>query len=65
VFVPIFVGRPLGTPVEWERLAALGPEHRDALDALEEGLVRDATDDGQWNAEAWARVDQCLTTLGL
>jgi hypothetical protein len=65
IFVPLFVGRPLGTPVEWERLAALRPEHRERLDALEVSLMADATDDDAWNAEAWTRLDTYLSTLGL
>jgi hypothetical protein len=63
VFVPLFVGRPLGKPLEWERFAALRPDHRDALDALEVGLLADAVDDDAWNAEAWRRVDERLGTL--
>jgi hypothetical protein len=65
VFVPLFVGRPLGTPVEWERFAALTPEHRDRLDALEESLLADATDDDAWNTEAWLRVEECLDSVGV
>jgi secernin len=64
VFVPIFVGRPLGKPVEWERFAALQPQHRERLDALESALLADAVDDDEWNAEAWRRVEECLGTLG-
>jgi hypothetical protein len=63
VYVPLFVGRPLGDPVDWERFAALRPEHRGALDELEAGLVADVRDDDGWNAEAWARVDRCLSSL--
>jgi hypothetical protein len=65
VFVPLFVGRPLGSPVEWERFAALRPEHRDALDELEAGLLADAIDDYGWNPEAWTRVEKTLASLGL
>jgi hypothetical protein len=65
VFVPLFVGRPLGKPVEWERFAALRPEHRGALDALERQLLADAVDDDDWNAEAWRRVEERLGTLGM
>lgn len=64
VFVPLFVGRPLGTPLEWERFAALKPEHRAVLDALESELLADAADDDDWNAEAWRRVEKCLGSLG-
>jgi hypothetical protein len=64
VFVPLFVGRPLGTPVEWERFCGLGPQHRPVLDELEAALLADATDDDEWNVEAWRRVDECLGTLG-
>ena len=63
VFVPLFVGRPLGKPLEWERFAALRPEHRGALDELEVGLLADAVDDDSWNAEAWRRVDETLGIL--
>ena len=63
VFVPLFVGRPLGKPVEWERFAALRPEHRVQLDALEVALLDDATDDDDWNGEAWRRVEECLGSL--
>lgn len=65
VFVPLFVGRPLGTPVAWERFASLRTEHRAALDELEAALVEDAVDDDGWNAEAWRRVEACLDTLGV
>jgi len=64
VFVPLFVGRPLGTPVEWERFAGLGPDHRGVLDELECSLLADARDDDDWNAEAWRRVEECLGSLG-
>jgi hypothetical protein len=64
VFVPVFVGRPLGAPVEWERFATLRPEHRDSLDELERSLLADARDDDEWNAEAWHRVEECLGSLG-
>ena len=63
VFVPLFVGRPLGKPVEWERFAALRPEHRGRLDALEVDLLADAVDDDDWNPEAWRRVEECLGSL--
>jgi hypothetical protein len=65
VYVPLFVGRPLGAPVDWERFAVLGPEHRGALDELEAALLADAVDDDEWNAEAWRRVDACLSSLGV
>ncbi|HZB71328.1 MAG TPA: hypothetical protein VE395_04285 [Acidimicrobiales bacterium] len=64
VYVPLFVGRPLGAPVAWERLASLGPEHRAALDGLEAGLAADAADDDGWGPEAWRRVDATLRDLG-
>jgi hypothetical protein len=64
VYVPLFVGRPVGEPVAWERLAGLGPEHRAALDELEAGLARDATDDDAWAPEAWRRVDGALQSFG-
>ena len=64
VYVPLFVGRPLGEPVTWERLAGLGPEHRGAVDALEADLTADAADDDAWGPEAWRRVDAALRELG-
>jgi hypothetical protein len=64
VYVPVFVGRALGEPVAWERLAGLGPEHRAALDALEASLAADAADDDAWGPEAWRRVDATLRSLG-
>jgi hypothetical protein len=65
VFVPLFVGRALGESVAWERFAALGPEHRGALEVLERGLLDDASDDDGWAPEAWARIDRSLSGLGV
>jgi hypothetical protein len=62
--VPLFVGRDLGEPVAWERLARLGPEHRSALDELEASLAAGAVDDDAWGPEAWRRVDATLVELG-
>jgi len=59
------VGRALGRPVDWERLAALGPHHRGDIEQLETALAADVCDDDDWNAEAWARVEKCLASLGL
>jgi hypothetical protein len=64
IFVPVVVGQPLGPVPAWERFAALGPEHRDALDALEAELARDVTDDPAWNAHAWQRVSTLLPDTG-
>ncbi len=64
VYVPLVVGRDPGVPVAWERLAALGPEHRGALDELESGLAGDVADDDAWGPEAWRRVDATLRSLG-
>ena len=68
IYVPLFVHRPLGVPVRWERLAALGrrrPEDvRPVLDALEAELEEEARDDGEWAFEAWRRVDRALAELG-
>jgi hypothetical protein len=50
--------------VLWERLAALRPEHRPALDELEASLAADAADDDAWGPEAWRRVDATLVELG-
>jgi hypothetical protein len=65
VYVPLFVGRDLGEPVAWDRFAALRPTHRRALDELERDLIADAADDDAWAPEAWRRVDQTLTALGV
>ena len=64
VYVPLFVGCAIGAPVAWERFAGLGPEHRGALDELEEGLAADVADDDAWGPEAWRRVDATLRSLG-
>jgi dipeptidase len=67
IYVPLFVHRPLGVPVRWDRLARLdrlGPEARPALDALEASLEDDARDDDDWSFEAWRRVDRTLAELG-
>lgn len=65
VFVPLFVHRPLGMPVGWERVAALGGrgDVRPALDELERSLEADARDDEDWAFEAWRRVDRTLAAL--
>lgn len=66
VYVPLFVHRPLGLPVKWDRLGALGGrgDVRPALDELEISLEADARDDDDWAFEAWRRVDRTLATLG-
>lgn len=64
VYVPVFVGRAIGSPLPWERFAALRPPHRRALDELERDLVADASDDDAWATEAWRRVDDVLRALG-
>ena len=64
VFVPLYVGRPLGQPVAWRRFAALGPEHREVLDDLESALAADAADEDDWAPTAWSRVDRVLQSLG-
>ena len=64
VYVPLFVHHPLGVPVRWERVAALRPEDRAAIDDLEAGLEADARDDDEWSFEAWRRVDRTLQALG-
>jgi len=63
VFVPLFVGHDLGEPPAGDRFAGLGPEHREALDALEADLEAGARDDPAWNAEAWERVTRTLDAL--
>ncbi|HZN14614.1 MAG TPA: hypothetical protein VFB78_10130 [Acidimicrobiales bacterium] len=65
IYVPLFVGRDIGTPPVWERFAALRPAHRAALDDLERRLAADATDEDAWATEAWRRVDETLTALGV
>jgi hypothetical protein len=64
VYVPLVVGRPVGCPVRWERLASLDVEHRPALDALEVSLAADVSDAEGWADEAWARVDAVLRAFG-
>ena len=64
VYVPLFVHRPLGLPVRWDRLAALTADDRPALDELEAGLDADVTDDEDWAFDAWRRVDRTLAALG-
>ena len=64
VYVPLFVHRPLGVPVRWERLASLDAGDRHALDELEAGLDADVTDDEDWAFEAWRRVGRTLAELG-
>jgi hypothetical protein len=65
VFVPLFVGRDIGSPLPWDRFVKLRPAHRRALDELERDLAADAVDDDGWAAEAWRRVDEALTALGV
>lgn len=60
VYVPIHVGRDLGTPLAWERFAALPRGRREALDELETSLAADVRDDDDWADEAWRRVDQVI-----
>jgi hypothetical protein len=62
VFVPLFVGYPLGEPPAWEQFDALTPDRRPALDRLERELEADALDDPRWNVEAWQRVAQFLAS---
>jgi hypothetical protein len=64
VFVPVFVDRPLGVPVRWERLAGLDEAARPVLDELEAELERDVRDDDDWAFEAWRRVNRALQRLG-
>ena len=65
LYVPLWVGRPLGDPPAWDRFAGLGPEHRGAVDELEAGLDADASDDPAWGPEAWRRVHGLLDRLGV
>jgi secernin len=64
VFVPLYVGHPIGEPVPWERFAALRPEERPPLDELERSLLADCSDSADWPHEAWRRVDDALGGLG-
>ena len=58
LFVPLFVGRDIGTPIAWERFAALVPSHRRALGEPRGRSWRDmAGDDDGWADDAWRRVD--------
>ena len=57
IYVPLYVGRSIGQPVEWERFAALPPSCRPELDALEASLLADVRDDDEWADEAWSRVE--------
>ena len=63
VYVPLFVGRPLGEPPPWTAFAALRPEHRPVLDELEAELEADAADDDGWGPEAWRRVAAVLASV--
>ena len=65
VYVPLWVGRPLGEPPAWERFAGLADHHAAACRALEAELDADATDDDGWASEAWRRVDALLASFGL
>ncbi len=65
VYVPLYVGRDIGTPETWRRFLNLRPSHRRSLDELERDLLADASDDDEWAAEAWRRVDSVLTSLGV
>jgi secernin len=60
IFVPVFVGYPLGRPPAWEQFDALTPARRRELDRLEQELEADARAEPGWNAEAWRRVAQLL-----
>jgi secernin len=64
VYVPLFVHRPLGMPVRWERLAALTAADRPAIDELEARLDAEVRDDEDWAFEAWRMVDRTLAALG-
>jgi hypothetical protein len=60
VFVPVFVGQPLGEPPAWEDFAVFTTDDRPRLDALEVELEADAVDDPGWNTEAWRRVGAAI-----
>ena len=57
VYVPIHVGRRLGTPPDWHRFAGLDQELRAELEAW---LAEDVRDDDEWGPEAWRRVEDAL-----
>ena len=65
VYVPLYVGGPVGEPVAWERFAALLPEHRPVMDDLQRSLSADCSDSADWPHEAWRRADEALRTLGI
>ncbi|MCB1003796.1 MAG: C69 family dipeptidase [Acidimicrobiales bacterium] len=64
VYVPLWVGRPLGDVPAWERFAGLTDADREAARALEAELERDGRDDDAWGPEAWRRVDAFLAARG-
>jgi secernin len=61
IFVPVFVGRPLGSPPPWSAFRALTVDQRASLDAVERELEVDAIDAPGWNAEAWQRVARVVS----
>jgi len=67
VFVPVAVGRPLGSPPPWSRFADLGPDARDRFGPLEDELAAEApasADTDDWARDAWRRVDESLLVAG-
>ncbi len=63
IFVPVVVGRSLGRPPDWQRMASLGLENRSLLDSLEAELAAAApeeADSDDWAPEMWRRVERCL-----
>ena len=65
VYVPLYVGRPIGDPLTADRFLPLRPAHRRALDELERSLLADAKDNDEWAPEAWGRVERAVRALAV
>ncbi|HSL57527.1 MAG TPA: hypothetical protein VK866_06780 [Acidimicrobiales bacterium] len=66
VYVPLRVGRAVGSPPDWARwsagLARLDPSARAALEAEldHDGVVTGGADDDGWADEAWRRLEAAI-----